>query len=246
MREETGIVLSLNDIPAHIAIIMDGNGRWAKKRFLPRVAGHKKGVDTVKQITMRANELGVKLLTVYAFSTENWGRPKDEVNFLMKLPKEFFASFVPQLIENNVRVEIIGDLSGLPEETQAVLSRAIEQTAHCTGLILNFALNYGSRIEMIEAMQTLAREVEQGLRTADSINEEAIDQALATAKFGALAAPDLLIRTSGEQRLSNFLLWQVAYTEFYFTETLWPDFSVSDFDYAIETYQQRQRRFGKL
>ncbi|MCW6677021.1 isoprenyl transferase [Aerococcaceae bacterium NML180378] len=235
-----------NQIPKHIAIIMDGNGRWAKKRFLPRIAGHKKGVDTIKQITIRANELGVQLLTVYAFSTENWGRPKDEVNFLMKLPKEFFASFVPQLIENNIKVELIGDLSALPEETQTVLQRAMYQTAHCTGLVLNFALNYGSRREIVEAVQSVARRVQAGEIQADAIDEAAIESALATAKFGALAAPDLLIRTSGEQRLSNFLLWQVAYSEFYFTDTLWPDFTAEDFDRAIEVYQSRQRRFGKV
>lgn len=235
-----------NQIPKHIAIIMDGNGRWAKKRFLPRIAGHKKGVDTIKQITIRANELGVQLLTVYAFSTENWGRPKDEVNFLMKLPKEFFASFVPQLIENNIKVELIGDLSALPEETQTVLQRAMDQTAHCTGLVLNFALNYGSRREIVEAVQSVARRVQAGEIQADAIDEAAIESALATAKFGALAAPDLLIRTSGEQRLSNFLLWQVAYSEFYFTDTLWPDFTAEDFDRAIEVYQSRQRRFGKV
>ncbi|MCW6653370.1 isoprenyl transferase [Aerococcaceae bacterium NML210727] len=235
-----------NQIPKHIAIIMDGNGRWAKKRFLPRIAGHKKGVDTIKQITIRANELGVQLLTVYAFSTENWGRPKDEVNFLMKLPKEFFASFVPQLIEHNIKVELIGDLSALPEETQTVLQRAMDQTAHCTGLVLNFALNYGSRREIVEAVQSVARRVQAGEIQADAIDEAAIESALATAKFGALAAPDLLIRTSGEQRLSNFLLWQVAYSEFYFTDTLWPDFTAEDFDRAIEVYQSRQRRFGKV
>ncbi|MDO4774664.1 MAG: isoprenyl transferase [Aerococcaceae bacterium] len=235
-----------NQIPKHIAIIMDGNGRWAKKRFLPRIAGHKKGVDTIKQITIRANELGVQLLTVYAFSTENWGRPKDEVNFLMKLPKEFFASFVPQLIENNIKVELIGDLSALPKETQTVLQRAMDQTAHCTGLVLNFALNYGSRREIVEAVQSVARRVQAGEIQADAIDEAAIESALATAKFGALAAPDLLIRTSGEQRLSNFLLWQVAYSEFYFTDTLWPDFTAEDFDRAIEVYQSRQRRFGKV
>lgn len=235
-----------NQIPKHIAIIMDGNGRWAKKRFLPRIAGHKKGVDTIKQITIRANELGVQLLTVYAFSTENWGRPKDEVNFLMKLPKEFFASFVPQLIENNIKVELIGDLSALPEETQTVLQRAMDQTAHCTGLVLNFALNYGSRREIVEAVQSVARRVQAGEIQADAIDEAAIESALATAKFGALAAPDLLIRTSGEQRLSNFLLWQIAYSEFYFTDTLWPDFTAEDFDRAIEVYQSRQRRFGKV
>lgn len=227
-------------------MIMDGNGRWAKKRFLPRIAGHKKGVETIKRIAIRANEIGVKLLTVYAFSTENWGRPQEEVSFLMKLPKEFFASFVPQLIQNNIKVAVIGDLTALPVETQEVLQQAIAKTAHCTGMVLNFALNYGSKIEMIQAVKSIAALVQTGEVAVEDISEAMFDAHLSTAPFGELAAPDLLIRTSGEQRLSNFLLWQLAYSEFYFTDVLWPDFSVADFDKAIDVYQQRQRRFGKV
>lgn len=233
-------------IPQHVAIIMDGNGRWAKKRFLPRVAGHKKGVDTIKRITIRANELGVKILTVYAFSTENWGRPSDEVNFLMKLPKEFFNAFVPELIQHNVRVELIGDIKGLPIETQNVLQRAIDDTAHCTGLILNFAMNYGGYVEIIDAVKSIATDIQHETLAVDQIDGDLISSRLSTAKFGELSNPDLLIRTSGEQRLSNFLLWQLAYSEFYFTDILWPDFTEADFDQAIETFNTRQRRFGKV
>lgn len=236
----------LSKVPAHVALIMDGNGRWAKKRFLPRVAGHKKGVDTIKKITKRANQLGVKMLTVYAFSTENWKRPEQEVSFLMKLPKEFFAKFVPELLEQNVRIETIGDLEGLPEGTRKVLKQAIADTAHCTGLILNFAINYGSQDEISHAVQTLARQVAGGTLNPEDITPDLIGQNLETAKFGALANPDLIIRTSGEERLSNFLLWQAAYSEFYFTERLWPDFDEGDFDQALAVYANRQRRFGKV
>lgn len=233
-------------IPEHIAIIMDGNGRWAKKRFMPRVAGHKKGVETIKEITIRANGLGVKLLTVYAFSTENWGRPTDEVNFLMKLPAFFFKSFLPQLIENNVRVDYIGDATALPEDTQRMLYDALEQTAHCTGMILNFALNYGGQQDILQAVQEIAKAVKRGEIEAEAIELSTIAEALSTANYLELANPDLIIRTSGELRLSNFLTWQSAYSEFYFTDVLWPDFTAKDFDLAIEDYSHRHRRFGKV
>lgn len=233
-------------IPEHIAIIMDGNGRWAKKRFMPRVAGHKKGVETIKEITIRANELGVKLLTVYAFSTENWGRPTDEVNFLMKLPAFFFKSFLPQLIENNVRVDYIGVATALPEDTQRILYDALEQTAHCTGMILNFALNYGGQQDILQAVQEIAKAVKRGEIEPEAIELSTIAEALSTANYLELANPDLIIRTSGELRLSNFLTWQSAYSEFYFTDVLWPDFTAKDFDLAIEDYSHRHRRFGKV
>ncbi|UUX34639.1 isoprenyl transferase [Fundicoccus culcitae] len=233
-------------VPKHIAIIMDGNGRWAKKRFLPRVAGHRKGVETIKKVTIRANELGVKLLTVYAFSTENWGRPQDEVNYLMSLPKDFFDSFLPELIKNDVRVEWIGDITALPQQTYDIVVSAVEQTKHCQGMVLNFALNYGGRQEITDAVVAIAQAVSnQELETHD-ITPELIESHLSTARYGQLAAPDLLIRTSGEQRLSNFLLWQAAYSEFYFTDVLWPDFGASDLDAAVESYIQRDRRFGKV
>lgn len=234
------------NVPDHVAIIMDGNGRWAKKRFMPRVAGHKKGVETIKAITIRANELGVKLLTVYAFSTENWGRPTDEVNFLMKLPALFFKNFLPQLIENNVKVDFIGDASALPKDTQEILYNAMAQTAHCTGLVLNFALNYGGQQDILNAVKQIATAVQRQEIEPDAIDFKMIESALSTADYHEMANPDLIIRTSGELRLSNFLTWQSAYSEFYFTDVLWPDFGAKDFDLAIEDYSQRQRRFGKV
>ncbi|MBF6626514.1 isoprenyl transferase [Aerococcaceae bacterium zg-BR9] len=233
-------------IPHHIGIIMDGNGRWAKKRFLPRIAGHKRGVETIKQITKHASKLGVKIITLYAFSTENWGRPEEEVNFLMRLPKEFFNAFLPELIENNCRVECIGDISKLPEETQNILQQAVQQSLHCTGLILNFAINYGGQQEILEAVRSIAQDVKSGQLAVDAIEIEQIEQRLTTARYGELANPDLIIRTSGEQRLSNFLLWQSAYSELYFTDVLWPDFSTKDFEQALLAFSKRQRRFGKV
>lgn len=233
-------------IPDHVAIIMDGNGRWAKKRFLPRVAGHKKGVETIKAVTIRANELGVKLLTVYAFSTENWGRPTDEVNFLMKLPSLFFKSFLPQLIKNNIRVDFIGDASALPQETQSIVYNAVEQTAHCTGMVLNFALNYGGQQDILDGVRRIAKAVKANELEPEAIDFTTIEASLSTANYLELANPDLIIRTSGELRLSNFLTWQSAYSEFYFTEVLWPDFTAKDFDLAIEDFSHRQRRFGKV
>lgn len=233
-------------VPKHVAIIMDGNGRWAKKRFLPRVAGHRKGVETIKKVTIRANELGIKILTVYAFSTENWGRPQDEVNYLMSLPKDFFDSFLPELIKNDVRVEWIGDITALPQKTYDIVLSAVEKTKHCQGMVLNFALNYGARQEITDAVVEIAKAVSNHELDVESISAELIESYLTTARYGELAAPDLLIRTSGEQRLSNFLLWQAAYSEFYFTDVLWPDFDSSHLDTAIESYIQRDRRFGKV
>lgn len=244
--EEIYMSENLQSIPQHIAIIMDGNGRWAKKRLMPRVAGHKRGVETIKRITKHASQLGIKLITLYAFSTENWERPEEEVNFLMKLPKDFFNSFLPELIANNCKVECMGDISKLPIETQQILNKAIEQSAHCTGLVLNFAINYGGQQEIVRAMQLIANQVKDGYLTPEQINEETIQQVLYTSRYGAIAQPELVIRTSGEQRLSNFLLWQSAYSELYFTDVLWPDFSETDFDQAIEAYSKRQRRFGKI
>lgn len=244
-KEERPLVLNDN-IPQHIAIIMDGNGRWAKKRALPRVAGHKEGMKTVKKITMAAKNMGVKVLTLYAFSTENWKRPQEEVSFLMQLPIDFFDTFVPDLMKNNVRVETIGDITALPEKTQVAVKAAKEKTQNNNGMILNFALNYGSRAEMITATQTLAQAVQDGELQAADIDEAHFSAALETAFLGNLADPDLLIRTSGEERLSNFLLWQSAYSEFYFTEQLWPDFDAQALKEAIAAYQSRNRRFGGL
>lgn len=230
-------------VPHHVAVIMDGNGRWAKKRGLPRIAGHHSGMKTVKKITIAADEIGVKILTLYAFSTENWSRPRDEVDYLMKLPQQFLALELKELIEKNVQVRIIGWREGLPDYTLRALDEAVEKTKHNTGLILNFALNYGSRKEMIEAMKTMFTDVQKGEIQLEQIDEMMYAEYLQTS---GLPDPDLLIRTSGELRLSNFMLWQLAYTEFWFTPQYWPDFSQDDFFDAIEQYQQRIRRYGGL
>ena len=229
------------EIPEHVAIIMDGNGRWAKKRALPRIAGHHEGMKTVRRTTKLANELGVKALTVYAFSTENWKRPKDEVDYLLRLPEEFLGTFLPELIEENVKVQIIGDQEKLPLHTVKAVSTALEKTKDNDGLILNFALNYGSRAEILEGIKRAAKDIEEGKMTIDELSEDRFSSYLMTE---GLKDPDLLIRTSGEIRLSNFMLWQLAYTEFYFTDVLWPDFDADHFMDALEVFQGRSRRFG--
>ncbi|KEZ54278.1 isoprenyl transferase [Metabacillus indicus] len=230
-------------IPEHIAIIMDGNGRWAKKRALPRIAGHHEGMKTVRKITKLSNELGVKALTLYAFSTENWKRPKSEVDYLMKLPEEFLGTFLPELIEENVQVRIIGDESKIPAHTLRAVQKAKEETGSNNGLILNFALNYGSRAEMIHAVRGMVEDAENGELKIEDISEELFSSYLMTS---GMKDPDLLIRTSGEIRLSNFMLWQLAYSEFVFTDVLWPDFSEDHLLSAIDEYQHRGRRFGGL
>ncbi|QBO35274.1 isoprenyl transferase [Periweissella cryptocerci] len=238
--------LDMTRIPKHVAIIMDGNGRWAQKRHLPRVAGHKEGMNTVKKITMVASDLGIKVLTLYAFSTENWKRPEDEVNYLMDLPAAFFDSFVPDLIKNNIRVEVMGYTDQLPKSTQKAVFDAMEQTKTNTGMVLNFALNYGSRAEIVTGMQELANQVKRGELEPAQIDEATISQAMMTAPLGEYADPELLIRTSGEQRISNFLLWQIAYSEFVFVDQHWPEFDVQVFKSALKTFQNRDRRFGGL
>lgn len=238
--------LDLDNIPQHIAVIMDGNGRWAKKRNLPRIAGHKEGMSTVKKIAIAADELGVKAMTLYAFSTENWKRPTEEVSFLMKLPGDFFSSFMPELQERNMRIRLIGFIDQLPEATRKVVEKAVDDTKENTGMILTFALNYGSRAEIVSSVQRIAAEVASGQYLATDIDETLVQSHLQTAFLGDLADPDLMIRTSGEERLSNFLLWQLAYSEYYFTDILWPDFSEVDLHQAILTYQRRTRRYGGL
>lgn len=230
-------------LPGHIAVIMDGNGRWAKKRSLPRIAGHHEGMKTVKKITRFANEVGIKTLTLYAFSTENWKRPKMEVEFLMRLPEEFLGMYLPELIEQNVQVRMMGNLDVLPEHTKRAIYKATEETANNDGLILNFALNYGSRDEIVQAVKLIAGQIQQGEISEEEITEELLTNHLMTKD---LTEPDLLIRTSGEVRLSNFMLWQLAYTEFWFTDTLWPDFDEACLLDAIESYQKRNRRYGGL
>ncbi|CCI86207.1 isoprenyl transferase [Lactobacillus gigeriorum] len=230
----------------HLAIIMDGNGRWAKKQHRPRIYGHRIGMDNVQKITLAADRLGIKVLTLYAFSTENWARPKEEVAYLMNLPVRFFDKYMPTLIENNVKVNIMGYLDELPQKTYDVVKKAMEQTAQNTGLILNFAFNYGSRKEIVTAVQELAKEVEEGKLKSTEIDEQAISQHLMTAKFKEFGDPDLLIRTSGEQRISNFLLWQIAYSELAFSNKNWPDFDEDDLKNFVENYRHRDRRFGKI
>lgn len=242
--EAEQIELDESKIPNHIAIIMDGNGRWAKRRHLPRIAGHRQGMDVVREITRAASDLGVKVLTLYAFSTENWKRPDDEVSFLMDLPVKFFNKFVPELIEQNVRVNVMGYVEQLPAKTKKAVLDAIEQTKDNTGMVLNFALNYGSRAEIVTAVKELSQQVKSGSLEAEAIDEQTISRALMTGKLAPYCDPELIIRTSGEERISNFLLWQLAYSELVFTETLWPDYQPANLYQDIKTYQSRDRRFG--
>lgn len=230
-------------IPSHVAIIMDGNGRWARQRSLPRIAGHHEGMKTVRKITRIANEIGIKVLTLYAFSTENWKRPKLEVDFLMKLPGEFLTTYLPELIEQNVKVEMIGNTDTLPSHTKEAIVKAIKATSQNDGLILNFAMNYGSRLEIVKTVKEIVELAVTNQISIDDINDSLIDEHLMTAH---LPEPDLLIRTSGEVRLSNFMLWQLAYSEFSFTDVLWPDFDESCMLSAIEEFQMRNRRFGSV
>lgn len=234
-------------VPSHIGIIMDGNGRWAKKRLQPRIFGHKAGMEALQEVTLTAADLGVKVLTVYAFSTENWSRPAEEVNFIMKLPIDFFDKYVPKLHANNIKIQLMGDLERLPKETLVALNRALTLTQSNTGLVLNFALNYGGRAELTLAMKRLAEQVASGQLLPEAITEDLIAEQLLTADLPvAYRDPDLIIRTSGEERLSNFLPWQAAYSELYFTDVLWPDFKGSELVEAITAYNRRHRRFGGL
>lgn len=231
------------DIPRHIAIIMDGNGRWAQKRNLPRIKGHYQGMKVVRTIARTASNLGVKTLTLYAFSTENWKRPKTEVDFLMKLPQEFLGTFLPELIEENVQVRLTGNREQLPSYTLDAVLKAVEDTKNNTGMILNFALNYGSRNEMVSAVKQISSDVLDKKINIEEINDKLFSHYLMTK---GLPDPDLLIRTSGELRISNFMLWQIAYSELYFTDVLWPDFTEECFIEAIKEYQNRARRYGGI
>jgi len=230
-------------IPKHIAIIMDGNGRWAKERSLPRVAGHKEGVNSVREITRACGEIGVKHLTLYTFSTENWRRPKAEVSALMTLLLKTISTEVRELHKNNVRFTAIGDLKKLPKSTQKGIFDGIDITKNNTGLNLCLALNYGSRQEMVSAVQAIAKKVKKGDLKLDEIDETIFSNTLSTSD---MPNPDLLIRTSGEYRLSNFLLWQCAYSEIIMTKTFWPGFREDALIEAILEYQSRERRFGKV
>lgn len=231
----------IDNVPEHVAIIMDGNGRWANRRGLPRVAGHKEGMEVVQRIVRAADQFKIKILTMYAFSTENWKRPKTEVDYLMRLPKLFLNKYLPELIERNVKVNVIGDLAELPPHTKDAVFHAMEKTKNNTGLLLNFALNYGGRSEIVKAVKQLIDEVEQGNIDKEDITEDLFESYLYTNNF---CDPDLIIRTSGEKRISNFLLWQSAYSEFWFTDVLWPDFTEETLKQALRDYQTRIRRYG--
>ena len=228
-------------LPEHVAIIMDGNGRWAKKHRLNVSRGHRQGTETLREIIRHTDDLGIRVLSLYAFSTENWNRSEEEVGALMQLMLEFFASEIDELDAKNVRILILGDKGRLPEKQREVLKEAEKRTADNTGLQLNIAINYGSRAEIVKAAQEIAVMVKNGTIRAEEINEQTISDHLYTAGQPDV---DLLIRTSGEQRLSNFLLYQNAYAEFIFPETLWPDFSVHDYDLALEAFGHRERRYG--
>lgn len=230
-------------IPRHVAIIMDGNGRWAKKRMLPRIAGHRKGIEAARTVTRAAGDLGIEVLTLYAFSTENWRRPAAEVSDLMGLLRHFIKSDIDELAENGVRLRVIGNYKALAPDLVALIDGAIERTAHNTRTTLAIALNYGSQAELVSVMRDLAQRAKDGTLDPAAINEAMIDDMLDTQ---GLPPPDLLIRTSGEQRLSNFLLWQLAYSELLFVDTLWPDFGAEALAAAITEYGARERRFGGL
>jgi undecaprenyl diphosphate synthase len=229
--------LDTKRLPRHIAIIMDGNGRWAKKRGLPRILGHREGTKTVKEIVSACAELGIEVLTLYAFSTENWSRPKAEISGLMKILERYLKSEIETFMDNNVRLAVIGDMLAFPENSVAALRKVISLTDKNTGMVLNLALNYGGRQEVVRAANLALK------GGAKQLTEKLIEENLYTA---GQPDPDLLIRTSGEMRVSNFLLWQLAYTEFFVTETLWPDFKKKHLYNALEEYQNRDRRFGGL
>ena len=229
-------------LPRHIAIIMDGNGRWAKKQGMARMFGHKQGVETVHNITVAAKKLGIEYLTLYTFSTENWNRPKEEVDALMTLLVDTIAKETPTLMSNNVRLETIGDINRLPEGTRQKFLGCIEQTSRNTGLTMVLALSYSARWEITEAMREAVRRAQNGALRAEEVNEQLVSSLMTTAN---IPDPDLLIRTSGEYRISNFLLWQLAYSELYFSDCLWPEFTEEEFYKAIVDYQKRERRFGK-
>ena len=235
-----------NRIPAHVAIIMDGNGRWAKKKGLPRLAGHNAGMLAMKEIVKASSVLGVKYLTVYAFSTENWKRSKEEVGGIFKLLVKYVDSELSELHENNVKVKVLGDYSVIPKIAVERLEKSLETTANNTGLQFNIALNYGSRAEIVRAVSRIYEDIRKGaLEEETEITEELISRYLYTGdENGNIPDPDLIIRTSGEERLSNFMLWQSAYSEFAFTDVFWPDFSPAEYERLIEAYQNRDRRFG--
>ena len=235
--------LSQDRLPRHVAVIMDGNGRWAKNRGLPRIMGHRRGVDTLKRLLRCCSDWGVRALTAYAFSTENWGRPLEEVDFLMTLFERVLRQELAEMMEEDVRISFVGNLAALPQSLRAEIDRAVIQTTGNQGIQFTVATNYGGRQEIIQACRAIAIKVQQGHIQPEDIDETLFTRHLYTAEIGD---PDLLIRTSGEMRISNFLLWQLAYAEIYVTKSLWPDFDQTEFHQALHDYQQRDRRFGKV
>ncbi|MGV0108378.1 isoprenyl transferase [Nostoc sp. DSM 114167] len=230
-------------LPQHVAVIMDGNGRWAKRQGLPRIMGHKRGVDALKDLLRCCQDWGIQALTAYAFSTENWKRPQEEVDFLMTLFQRVLRQELREMVEENVQIKFVGNLQDLPRSLQQEISRSMEETKNNRGIRFSVATNYGGRQEILQACQAIAKLVQQGMLQPDEINEQVFESHLYTA---GITDPDLLIRTSGEIRLSNFLLWQMAYGEIYITDALWPDFDRAEFHRALCAYQQRERRFGKV
>ncbi|GAB2023036.1 isoprenyl transferase [Pseudolactococcus yaeyamensis] len=244
---ETSHKVATQKIPNHLAVIMDGNGRWAQRQGKARVFGHKAGMDALQTIAIHAQNRGVKIMTVYAFSTENWTRPAAEVKFIMSLPIDFYERFVPTLNRENIRIAMIGTREGVPKATLKSIDRAMVDTAQNTGMILTIALNYGGQAEILDAVKALAAEVQEGVLSIDDITQASFEQHLTTAVLPeAYRNPDFVIRTSGENRLSNFLPWQTAYSELYFTETLWPDFDEAALDLAFDVFSQRDRRYGGI
>ena len=240
-RKKKKAEIDMTRLPVHIGVIMDGNGRWAKRRGLPRSAGHQAGAETLKRIVTECNKMGIKYITVYAFSTENWKRPKDEVDFLMNLLMSYLLDAERTLAGENVRIRAIGSRAELSEEMQEQIKKTEAFTSKNDGIVMNIALNYGSREELVQAVRNISEKVKNGEMNADDIDADAISKELYT---GGQPDPDLIIRTSNEQRLSNFMMWQASYSEFYFTKRLWPDFSVKDLHEAIIVYQSRNRRYG--
>jgi len=232
----------MKEIPKHVAIIMDGNGRWAKKQGKQRVLGHRQGAKSVREIVEESAKTGINYLTLFAFSTENWRRPLDEVNLLMKLLLSSLKKEFQRLIDNEIRLNAIGDLSSLPQAVKAELNYVIDKTKHNEGMVLTLALNYGAQEEITQAMKSIAEKVKNSIISPEKVDQSTINEHLYTRN---LPPVDLLIRTSGEERISNFLLWQIAYAELYFTKTLWPDFKKDDLHKALETYNKRERRFGR-
>ncbi|MCD6320578.1 MAG: isoprenyl transferase [Candidatus Desulfofervidaceae bacterium] len=236
------LVIDPAKLPVHVAIIMDGNGRWAKQRGLPRIAGHQEGTKTAKEIIETAREIGIKVLTLYTFSYENWQRPKEEVDFLMQLLENYLREELPTMLKQDIKFRASGELSLLPENTYTMLQKVITDTSHCQSMILNLTLSYGGRQEILNAVKEIVDAALQGKITPQDINEALFNQYLWTK---GLPDPDFIIRTGGEMRLSNFLLWQSAYAEFYITPTFWPDFHRPQFLEALKDYERRERRFGK-